>query len=396
MAPDQNLTISLHESPESLASLRTEWDTLLAEYPYSTTFSTYEWLVSWWRAFGSNDRLLVLAFRDANSALVGLAPMVVTVQHALPLPLRLMRLMGDGTHDSDNLDLPVRPGWERAVTQRLLDWMQKNAALWDVCELNTLPNCSAMGAAISQDLHRRKWPCLTSTRPQTVVELEESWEAHLKKISSKERGKIGLRTRRLEKKYQVKIRRCKEEVEVDSLLGALYELHAKHWGIRGLSGTLHVPARRRFYAELARLLLARQRLEFWVLELQGKVVAAQFGLRHGKTVFSLQEGFDPDYAADSVGYVLRSQVLKQLIADGVRRYDFLGGTDESKMRWGAELRSYNNMHFARPLSRGSFHINFNNKSAQSKDWLRNHLPAGVWNGIKSAMGKRERQRFTQE
>ena len=114
-----------------------------------------------------------------------------------------------------------------------------------------------------------------------------------------------------------------------------------------------------------------------MLELQGKVVAAQFGLRHGETVFSLQEGFDPDYAADSVGYVLRSQVLKRLIADGVRRYDFLGGTDESKMRWGAELRTYNNIHFASPLSHGSININFKNKSARSKDWLRNHLPAGV-------------------
>jgi CelD/BcsL family acetyltransferase involved in cellulose biosynthesis len=389
MAPDQNLTISLHESLESLAPLRPEWDTLLAEYPYSTTFSTYEWLGPWWRAFGSNDQLLVLAFRDANSVLVGLAAMAVTVQPALPIPLRLLRLMGDGTHDSDNLDLPVRPGWERAISQSLLDWMRKNSALWDICELNTLPSCSAVGAAILQDLRQRKWPCVTSTRPQTVVELEESWEAHLKRISSKERGKIGLRTRRLEKKYQIQIRKCKEQVELDSLLEALYELHAKHWKLRGLPGTLHVPARRQFYAELARLLLARQRLEFWVLELERKVVAAQFGLRHGESVFSLQEGFDPDYAADSVGYVLRAQVLKQLIADGVRRYDFLGGTDESKMRWGAELRSYSNLHFARPLTRGSFHLNFKNTSSQGKDWLRNHLPEGVWNRIKSVIGKRQ-------
>jgi len=389
MAPDQNLTISLHENLESLAPLRPEWDTLLAEYPYSTTFSTYEWLVPWWRAFGSEDHLLVLAFRDANSILVGLAAMAVTVQRALPLPLRLLRLMGDGSHDSDNLDLPVRAGWERAITRSLLGWMQQNAVLWDICELNTLPSCSTMGTTISQDLHQRKWPCVTSNRPQTVVEFGETWEAHLKRISSKERGKIGLRTRRLESKYQIQIRKCKEEGEIDSLLEALYELHGKHWKLRGLPGTLHVPARRQFYAELARLLLARQRLEFWVLELEGRVVAAQFGLRHGESVFSLQEGFDPDYRADSVGYVLRSQVLKQLIVDGVRRYDFLGGTDESKMRWGAEVRSYYNLHFARPLTRGSFHLNFKNTSAQGKDWLRNHLPAGVWNRIKSMIGKRQ-------
>jgi CelD/BcsL family acetyltransferase involved in cellulose biosynthesis len=387
MASDQNLTITVHSSLDSLEGLQPEWDALLSEYPYSTTFSTYEWLVPWWRAFGGRDQLLVLAFRDASSTLVGLAPMALTLRKAFPVPLRLLRLMGDGSHDSDNLDLPVRPGWEAAFSSGLLDWMGQNAKIWDVCELNTLPSHAAAGTLFLRDLGQRGWKYFTSSRPQTVLELGETWEAHLKKISSKERGKIGLRSRRLEKKYEVQIRRCTQKGELDPFLRALYELHGKHWRQRGLPGTLDSPARRQFYGELSRLLLARQRLEFWVLELQGKIVAAQFGLRHGTTVFSLQEGFDPDYAADSVGYVLRSQVLKQLIADGVRRYDFLGGTDESKMRWGAEVKSYLNVHFGRPLSRGSLHLALKSQRAQTKEWLRNRLPAGAWQSLKGLMGK---------
>ncbi|MGD0757334.1 MAG: GNAT family N-acetyltransferase [Candidatus Sulfotelmatobacter sp.] len=388
MASDQSCTITVYDSLESLEHLRPEWDALLGEYPFSTVFSTYEWLAPWWRAFGATDRLQVLAFRDASSALVGLAPLALTTGRAFPVSLRLLRLMGDGSHDSDNLDLPVRPGWETSMSQALLHWMQRNAALWDVCELNTLPSSSAAGARLLEDLGERKWKYFTSTQPQTVVELGETWESHLKGISSKERGKIGLRTRRLEKKYEVRIRRCQHESEIDALLQALYELHGKHWQLRGLPGTLHSPARRQFYGELARLLLARRQLEFWVLEVQGKVVAAQFGLRYGTTVFSLQEGFDPDYAADSVGYVLRSQVLKQVIADGVRRYDFLGGTDESKMRWGAEVKNYLNLHFARPWCRGSLHLALRNESSNAKRWLRGHLPAAAWASLKGAIGKK--------
>jgi CelD/BcsL family acetyltransferase involved in cellulose biosynthesis len=387
MASDQNLTIVAHESLESLEQLRPEWETLLGEYPPSTTFSTYEWLVPWWRAFGGTDRLLVLALRDTSSALVGLAPLAVTVRQVFPVSLRVLRMMGDGSHDSDNLDLPVRPGFEEAFSRSLLDWMQQNSRLWDVCELNTLPANSSSGTRLSADLAKRKWRGVTSTRPQTVVELAESWEAYLKKISSKERGKIGLRTRRLEKKFEVRIRRCSEEAEIDVFLQALFELHGKHWQQRGLPGTLHSPARRQFYGELARLLLARRRLEFWILELNGKVVAAQFGLRHQTTVFSLQEGFDPEYAADSVGYVLRSHVLQQIISEGVRRYDFLGGTDDSKMRWGGELRSYLNLHFARPVSRGSLHLTLKSGGGRSRAWLRNHLPAAVWKGLKRTVGK---------
>jgi len=45
MASEQNLTTSVYENLESLELLRPEWEALLGEYPYSTTFSTYEWLV---------------------------------------------------------------------------------------------------------------------------------------------------------------------------------------------------------------------------------------------------------------------------------------------------------------------------------------------------------------
>jgi CelD/BcsL family acetyltransferase involved in cellulose biosynthesis len=386
MAARENLSIEVHESPESLERLRPEWEALLAVYPYSTTFSTLEWLMPWWRAFGEGDRLQVLAFRDASAALVGIAPLALTRLSALPMPLRLLRLMGDGSHDSDNLDLPVHSGREAEVSAALLGWMERSAQRWDVCELNTLPSSSLVGNQLLSDLTAQKWTCVTSHLPQSVVELPDSWESYLKGISSKERGKIGLRARRLEKKYKVQIRRCVEERELESCLEALFQLHAKHWQLRGLPGTLHAPARRQFYYELAQALQVGKRLEFWILEADGKIVATQFGLRHNDTVFSLQEGFDPDYSADSVGYVLRSQVLKQVISEGVRKYDFLGGTDDSKIRWGAQLKNYSNIHFARPLTRGSFHLSVKRKAAGAKQWLRSHLPTEVWQTLKNAAG----------
>jgi len=123
-------------------------------------------------------------------------------------------------------------------------------------------------------------------------------------------------------------------------------------------------------------------LQFWVLELDGNIVAAQFGFRYADTVFSLQEGFDPDYSTDSVGYVLRSQVLKNLIPDGVRRYDFLGGIDDSKTRWGAQVKSYLDIEFARPLTRASLHLTMKYKTAETKAWLRKRLPPSVLRALK--------------
>ena len=393
-----NLEIRTYRSLDELETLRANWNELLESYPLATTFSTPEWLIPWWRSFGrslgKDQQLLVAGFFDAPSRLVALAPLSLTrIRIATAVSLRLLRLMGDGSHDSDNLDLPVRPGFEDRFAESLLHYLQNQRSLWDFCELNTIPPQSPGVNAFRQLLEREKWIVIENSRPASAIALPAAWEAYLKQLSSKERGKIGLRSRRLEKKYKVRIRKSVEGAEIDSLLQTLYELHGKHWRLRGMPGTLHSPARRHFYGELARLLSERSRLEFWMLELNEKVVAAQFGLRHGTTVFSLQEGFDPDYAADSVGYVLRSQVLKQLIADGIRRYDFLGGTDESKLRWGAEPGHYLDLRFARPFSTGAAYLRTQQYAGRSKSWLRRNLPETVWQILhKTNVGIRRREK----
>ena len=369
--------ITVHESLASAESLRPEWDALLAEYPYATPFSTWEWLSSWWRAFGESDRLMVLVVRDASSALIGLAPLALTVRRVCGVTLRSLRLMGDGSFDSDNLDLPVRPGREAEFCRALLDWLERHAREWDVCQLRTLPGNSPIGNRLPADLSGRGWKAYTSRQPQSVVDLPGSWDAYLKALSSKERGKIGLRARRLEKKYRVRVRKCADESELDFALEALFDLHTRHWRLRSSQGSFQRPARRQFYRELAPRLLSRQMLEFWLLELDGRIVAAQIALRHGVAVYSLQEGFDPEYSSDSVGYVLRAHVLKDLIGRGIRRYDFLFGVDESKLRWGARVQSYLSVEFARPRTVGVPLLSLKQKGSRTMAWLRARLPEPV-------------------
>jgi len=122
-------------------------------------------------------------------------------------------------------------------------------------------------------------------------------------------------------------------------LEALFSLHRKRWQSAGQREASSQPPG----AVLSRhggLLLARGLLEFWLLDLNGRPAAAQFGFRFGNTVSQLQEGFDREYSTDSVGYVLRARAIKDLIAQGVRSYDFLGGQPGYKEKWGAQVEHY--------------------------------------------------------
>jgi CelD/BcsL family acetyltransferase involved in cellulose biosynthesis len=373
-----SLEVRTYRNLEALQAIRGDWEDLLASYPLATTFSTPEWLMSWWRSFGKDQELLALGFL-ADSRLVALALLSIEqFRFAKTFSLRRLQLMGDGSKDSDNLDLPVRPGFEDKFAESLLGFLKNEGHAWDFAEFNTLPEHSPGARALRQSLGRTNWLAREKQRPASAVPLPAAWEDYLGSLASEDQKNLARYTRRLEKRYAVQIYRCSAESQLPKSLEALFEHHQARWEAAGEPGSFGSRERIEFYYELSRSLLPQQRLDLWVLELDGIVVAAQFGFRYGRQVFQLQEGNAPKHSSDRVGFVLRGHVMKQLIADGMQTYDFLGGELGYKARWGAQARSYTDIHFARPRSLGAAYLKAVHSAAQGKAWLRKTLPQPAW------------------
>jgi len=369
------LTTRTLASWQELDALREPWEALLGDSDGPTIFSTPEWLGAWWRAFASDKQIASLAFANSGGELAGLAPLYRDrLAGPLGYPLRRIRFVGDGSLDSDNLDLVIARGNEQRCVHALFDWLQADSG-WDVCELNTLPLDSASLPEIQRQLKDRQWTLRQSETPRSTITLPETWEKYLASISKKEKTKINYYTNRLKRRFEVGFSRCADPAELPASLESLFELHQKRWVLRGEPGSFASAERRKFYYEMAAAFLERKWLEFWLLKLDGKTVAAQYGFRYRDAVYSLQEGFDPALSPDRVGYLLRAHALKTLIGEGVRQYDFLGGEDPSKDRWGAQLLRYVNLQFARPHSLGSGYIKLDAAALDSKNWAKANLPA---------------------
>ena len=372
------LQIRVVETLEELEALRPAWEELLASLPQASIFSSWEWLAPWWRAFGDGQRLHVISFQNSSARLAGIAPLSFSTLRSAGFQWKVARLMGDGSKDSDNLDLPVLPEYEEDFVRGLLQHLDGHSRQWDFCEWNTVPENSPLALRLPGHLRERGWTVVTTFTPCTSIPLPNTWDLYLKQLSAKERGKFGIRTRHLENSYEVRYRRCLQVQDLDRDLESLFDLHQQRWESIGRPGSFRSPARRSFYRGLAEILLARDQLEFWLLDLNGKPVAAQFGFRFGTAVYSLQEGFDPAFAKDSVGYVLRAHVLRTLMAKGVRKYDFLGGVTDSKTRWGAQVGRYANFQFARPRTAGSLYLQGKHRIKRAKESLRSYMPSRIW------------------
>jgi CelD/BcsL family acetyltransferase involved in cellulose biosynthesis len=377
------VAVQLCRSWPELAAHRDQWEALLEASPAATIFATPEWLEAWWTAFAPQGRLMALLFRDGSGELIGLALLHDDVRPG-PLGTRQarLRLVGDGSGDSDNLDLVLRPSHERRCVEAFLSALERTR--WDVCELNTLPADSPALPWLLSALRERGWVHDTRTTPRLVIRLAPTWEGYLSRLSRNERWKIVSQRRRLESRHRLRIRRCADERQLRADLDTLFALHQKRWQARGEPGSFASPQRRSFYLDLSRRLLARGWLEFWVLEKDDGPLAAQFCFRYRDTVYLLQEGFDTDYVKDRPGAALRAAMLEQLIAEGVRCYDFLGGDAEGKRRWAPEASHYIDVHLARPKGRGARSLRRRRAARLGKEWLREHAPPALFEAARRA------------
>jgi len=373
----ESLTISTFETVEQVESVVPSWNELLKNVPEATTFSTWEWLLPWWRAFGKGQ-LVVVGFYSGFE-LVGLAPLCITESTLrFGIRMKVVRLLGDGSGDSDNLEVLARPGWEEKVSRSLLIFLESSRSKWDVVELNVMPAQSSVARRLTSDLNRRGWMSMTRSKPASAIHLPASWPAYLQQLSSEDRNNLARYRKRLEKRYASRFYKVTTQPEVDRCLPAMFELHQQRWQRRGESGTFADPARRQLYADISRIFLERGWLELWALDLNERPVAVQFAFRYRDQVFQLQEGFDEAYHSDRVGTLLRAHVLERLIAQGVTTYDFLGGEPGYKARWAAKPAEYMNLHIARRRTFGGLYLSIMKNAVNGKERLRKALPAPAW------------------
>src|ERR1700756_2973750 len=124
-SPAWPLQVLSCSSWDDLEIFREPWIRLLTTVEGTSIFSTSEWLGAWWHCYGDGRNLEALLFFSGNGEMVGLAPLYFDIRVVVGRKLRIVRLVGDGSGDSDNLDFVVRPGFEDACAENFLSWLQQ-------------------------------------------------------------------------------------------------------------------------------------------------------------------------------------------------------------------------------------------------------------------------------
>jgi CelD/BcsL family acetyltransferase involved in cellulose biosynthesis len=299
-----------------------EWDALAAEG--GSPFSSTAWLASWWRAFAPRNGVALVLSDDDGKMLAG----------ACFAGLSRGRLDAAANAHSNDWGMLCRDSaaarrfWEevaalgyRQLTQRPL--------------LNDGPGASATREALGAGGYRLVEEAL---EPSPWLELPDSLDALLADRSRNLRSQVARRRRALQREGELRLRAVHGGPNLQQDLEAFFELEAAGW--KGEEGTAIAAdnALAEFYRGFASRAAASGWLRLYMLELDGRLVAADYGCVFDGCGYLVKTAFDEDLGRLAPGLVLRAEVLGSSIEEGLDRYDFLGGPDAYKLRWADETR----------------------------------------------------------
>ncbi len=309
--------------PETLASLRAEWDALLKQSAADTIFLTWEWQNLWWSVLGrpSGATPDTLAVRGADG-LIGVAPLLRQGSS--------IHFAG-GEEIADFLDAIGRSGREQQVAEALLDHLADQP--WDLVDLRNLRE-DALALRFLRPAAERRGLAVEVEQEDVSpwLKLPATWEEYQQSLSKKDRHELRRKLRRLASAGNVRWYAVDEPARYRADVEDFVRLHRLSAEAKAEFMT---PEMEGWFLALAERFAPSGQLKLYFLELDGVRVAAAILFDYRGRYLLYNSGYDPEYARLSVGLALKAYCIHDAIAAGREVFDFLQGHESYKYDLGA-------------------------------------------------------------
>jgi CelD/BcsL family acetyltransferase involved in cellulose biosynthesis len=307
---------------EELGALEQDWRHLVRACPNGRPFLSPTWLRCWWESFGSGREMVLLSVRDAGR-LVGIAP-----------------LMRDGasltfagnTKVCDYMDFPSEPGREpevlEAVFRALGEGPWDEVKLWAMREDSpSLPVLSAVAGAFGLEVQCE----VEDVCPN--VEMPADWDLYTASLERKHRHELKRKLRKLSQAGEPALELLQSPDAIEAAMDTFLWMHRESRSDKAAFMTGEMEA---FFRRLIPALAADGLAEMAFLTLSGKRAAGVVCFRHGDEMLLYNSGYNPAYAAFSVGLLSKVLAMQYALGSGIRHFDFLRGPERYKYELGAK------------------------------------------------------------
>ena len=297
--------------------LLAEWDALHDRISPNMPFTSASWNALWWKHHRSQsllkrDELCLIVVRDAQNALIAVAPMMSTRRPSIgPSGLHTLRFFGADPNVTELRGLVCEPENEVAAIESVVkclkheyphaDWIEWGALRqenWERAALE-LPKGSRSSNRETDGYHLElpaTWEALRASRSRNIKESIRRCYNSLKRDG-----------------LTLQLRVIQSPEETPAALATFFRLHA----MRSLATNTITHAdvfrkenERAFIREYARGRAERGELRIFQLLISGNVVASRIGFQNNDQIYLYYSGYDPSWSKYSVMTTLVVEALK--------------------------------------------------------------------------------------
>lgn len=337
-----------------------EWADLYARAAPPNPFAHPVWLTGWARTFVAPSDLRVLVVRDADGAIVAVAPFYRDCRHLGPhVAVTRWCLLGMGqyVHLTELPQVLIAPGWERRAWRALMAWLGERRDEWDWLELSLPPE---------QGWFEPEWlpeqgpgagcaAMATGARPCVIVPLPASWDAFLaeRKHNVKESIRRGRnRLRRDGRHARLVVPQSAETMDI--AVETVIQLHKARadLAVKILhSDYVSEIKEQAFLRDVSRRLFERDALTPYLLTVDDKQAAGALVLRAHGTWFVALSGFNPEWWSYSIATTLLAEIMRAAIEQGADVVNLALGPNVAKLRWSEQLSTSHDFIVVGPRAR---------------------------------------------
>jgi len=315
-------------TPESFARLTSYWADSNSGLKWGSIFVLPPWLEVWWRTFQLKTELYLASVRD-GSGVIGIAP--------LHLKGREARFVGS-PDVCDYQDCVIVPGRGSEFYNALLDDLGRRGV--SQLDLNPVRPDSTVITSLLDVVEKRGGDVVCQEGDVTVeMDLPGEWEEYLAGLDRKQRHEVRRKLRRLWEAGDVQYR-CHEvsPKDVNGLTDTFLKLFSLSRAEKADFMTSQMEA---FFQSLAEAMTEVRLLRYGILEVASQPAAMIMGFDFEGAMYLYNSAYNPQYDSLSVGLLSKILCIKESIALGRRKWDFLKGAEKYKYQLGgSEIRLY--------------------------------------------------------
>jgi len=324
---------------EDLSPHASRWNELVQLSAGNSIFLTWEWLHAWSTYVAGDTRYFIVAVFDHQEQLQAVLPLYQSsFQLGKFISYKCLRPMGDCHCGAEYPDLISAPDTAEEALASINNCLHQYQEQWDCLYFRYVAGWTD---AVSRLARLCTHKSLFFRQQETVfssILLPESMELFNRGISASLYTLIRRQKKKLERTGAISISLCQQEQDLPMYLDSLFRLHKKRWQSVGQKGSfIRRPLMQDFYTRFAATALRQGWLKIFALRIDSTILAVQIGYFYDGIFYQLQEGFDPD-GPGGLGNVLRHMVIDWCITHKVQEFDYLGGDEEHKLKWGARQR----------------------------------------------------------